>query len=162
MDFVGSPNFSDRSLPRHSANGPRRSRAGSRASSLDHRLSIIAEDSSAPPTIPAQAQTHNRPFRNRFLGDPPRYSNGSRPPQYSMWDVTGPKGEKFQDLRDNAYVAQRGGWKRICLIAFIIIACIIALVVGLVVGLRKKSSRYVSIRNARMHLSNPSPLHPSY
>ena len=152
MDFVGSPNFSDRSLPRHSANGPRRSRAGSRASSLDHRLSIIAEDASAPPPVPAQSQTH-RPFRNRFLGDPPRYSNGSRPPQYSLWDVTGPNGEKFQDLRDNAYVARRGGWKRICLITFIIIACIIALVVGLVVGLRKKSSRYVSIRNARIHSS---------
>ena len=153
MDFVGSPHFSDRSLPRHSANGPRRSRTGSRASSLDHRLSIIAEDASALPPVPAQSHTHGRPFRNRFLGDPPRYSNGLRPPQYSLWDVTGPNGEKFQDLRDNAYVARRGGWKRICLIAFIVIACIIALVVGLVVGLRKKSSRYVSIRNARMHPS---------
>lgn len=133
MDFVGSPNFSDRSLPRHSANG-RRSRAGSRASSLP----IIAED--APPSTPAQ--THNRPFSRRFRGEPPRYINGLRPPQYTLWDVTGPKGEKFQDLRDNAYVARRGGWKRICLITLIIIICIVALIVGLFVGLHKKSSRY--------------------
>ena len=141
MDFVGSPNFSDRSLPRHSANG-RRSRAGSRASSLDHRLSIIAEDGNVQPAIPAQ--THHRPFSRRFLGEPPRYTNGHRPPQYTLWDVTGPKGEKFQDLRDNAYVAKRGGWKRICLIALFIIICIVALIVGLAVGLHKRSSRYVS------------------
>ncbi len=60
-----------------------------------------------------------------------------------MWDVTGPKGEKLEDLRNNAYVARRGGWKRICLIALVVIACIVALAVGLAVGLHKKHSRYV-------------------
>ena len=144
MDFVGSKNFTP-SPARHSSSNSRRSRTNSRASSLDHRLSIIAEDSSAtalPPRPPPQ--THNRPFGRRFLGDPPRYSNGPAPPKYSLWDVTGPKGEKFEDLRNNAYVARRGGWRRICLIALIVIACIVALVVGLVVGLKKKHSRYSS------------------
>ena len=138
MDFVGSPNFSP---ARHSTNGSRRSRPGSRASSLDHRLSIIAEDSNTPlPPLPSH-QPHNRPFSRRFLGEPPRYS-GHAPPKYSLWDVTGPKGEKFDDLRNNRFVAQRGGWKRICLIAILVIVCIIALAIGLGVGLKKKHSRY--------------------
>ncbi len=145
-NFVGSPESSDRSLPRHSShNAARRSRAGSRASSLDNRLSIIAEDSNNPPPLPPVQQTHNRPFSRRFLGEPPRYRDGKEPPKYSLWDVTGPKGEKFEDLRNNAYVARRGGWKRICLVAFLVIACIVALVVGLVVGLRKKHTRCVKL-----------------
>jgi hypothetical protein len=144
MDFVGSPNFPP---ARHSNSGSRRSRAGSRASSLDHRLSIIAEDSSAPPPLPTH-QPHNRTFSRRFLGEPPRYSHGHEPPKYSLWDVTGPKGEKFEDLRNNAYVARRGGWRRICLIAILVIACMIALIVGLVVGLHKKHSRFVLTLNS--------------
>jgi len=139
---VGSHDFVDRSLPRHSTHGARRSRAGSRASSLDHRLSIINEDGNPPPPPPVQ-QPHHRPFSRRFLGEPPRYRDGKEPPRYSMWDVTGPKGEKLEDLRNNAYVARRGGWKRICLIALVVIACIVALAVGLAVGLHKKHSRYV-------------------
>ena len=140
-----SPEYSDRSLPRHSTHNAKRSRAGSRASSLDHRLSIIAEDGNHPPPQPPIPQTHNRPFSRRFLGEPPRYRDGKEPPKYSLWDVTGPKGEKFDDLRNNAYVAGRGGWKRICLIVFIVIACTVGLIVGLVVGLRKKNSRYIII-----------------
>ena len=131
------PSDNDRPLPRHSTNaGVRRgSRNASRASSL--RLSIIEEDASyvpLPPTSPPK--THNRPFHRRFLGDPPSYSGRSAPP-YSLWDVRGPKGEKFQDLRNNRHVNSRGGWRRICLIAVIVIACLIALVVGLAVGLHK-------------------------
>ncbi len=128
----------DRTLPRHSTNaGVRRgSRNASRASSL--RLSIIEEDASyvpIPPTSPAK--THNRPFHLRFLGEPPRYSGRSTPP-YTLWDVRGPKGEKFQDLRNNTYVARRGGWRRFFVLAAIAIACLVALVVGLAVGLHKK------------------------
>lgn len=148
FNFVGSPDFVDRSLPRHSSHGARRSRAGSRASSMEHRLSIIDEDGnnhpSQPPPPPAVQQPHHRPFSRRFLGEPPRYKDGKEPPKYSMWDVTGPKGEKFEDLRNNAYVARRGGWKRICLIGLIVIVCIVALAVGLGVGLHKKHSRYFS------------------
>ena len=136
-----SPERPERSLPRHSTHNAKRSRAGSRASSLDHRLSIIAEDSN-PPSLPSTNQTHNRPFSRRFLGDPPRYRDGREPPKYSVWDVTGPKGEKLGDIRNNVYIAQRGGWKRICLVALIVIACIVALAVGLAVGLHEKHSRY--------------------
>lgn len=137
----------DRALARHSSHGAaRRSRAGSRASSIDHRLSIIDEDGNAPPPRhpPPTHQTHNRSFSRRFLGDPPRYREGKEPPKYSFFDVIGPKGEKFEDLRNNAYVAGRGGWKRICLITLVVIACLVALIVGLVVGLRKKNTRYVT------------------
>ena len=143
---IASPESSDRTLPRHSTHNAKRSRAGSRASSLDHRLSIIAEDSNNPPVPPPVHQTHNRPFHRRFLGEPPRYRVGREPPKYTLWDVTGPKGEKFDDLRNNAYVARRGGWKRICVIAFLLIACIVALAVGLAVGLnKKKHNRYVAV-----------------
>lgn len=135
-----APDNHDRTLPRHSTNaGVRRgSRNASRSSSL--RLSIIEEDANyvpLPPTSPPK--THNRPFHRRFLGEPPRYS-GRSPPTYTLWDVTGPKGEKFEELRNNAYVARRGGWRRICLVAIIVIACLVALVVGLAVGLHKKHS----------------------
>lgn len=162
-NLVGSLESVDRSLPRHSSHGARRSRAGSRTSSLDHRLSIIDEDGNPPPPPPVQ-QPHHRPFSRRFLGEPPRYRDGKEPPRYSMWDVTGPKGEKFEDLRNNAYVAQRGGWKRICLIAFVVTACIVALAVGLAVGLRKKHSGYVQrqVLHTTQYANNPtSQLHPS-
>ena len=147
LNHVQPPESSDRSLPRHSTHNAKRARAGSRASSLDPRLSAIAEDGNLPPPPqPAlQHQTHNRPFHRRFLGEPPRYRDGKEPPKYSLWDVTGPKGEKLDELRNNRYVAGRGGWKRICLVALIVLACIVALVVGLAVGLHKRHSRYVFI-----------------
>ena len=135
----------DRTLPRHSTNaGVRRgSRNASRASSL--RLSIIEEDASYVPLPPTSPQkTHHRPFHRRFLGEPPSYSGPSTPP-YTLWDVRGPRGEKFQDIRNYRYVNSRGGWRRICLIAVVVIACIAALVVGLVVGLHKKNTnRYIT------------------
>ena len=141
LNFVGSPDFSPSQLPpaRHSTSGSRRSRTTSLAGSLDHRLSIIEEDhaSSSPPISPLHPKTHNRPFSRRFLGEPPRYSSGHSPPRYTFWEVTGPKGEKFEDLRNNAYVARRGGWKRICLFVWLIIILVLALAIGLGVGLSK-------------------------
>ena len=134
------PDNHDRALPFHSTNaGVRRgSRNASRASSL--RLSIIEEDASYVPLPPTEpAKTHNRPFHRRFLGEPPRYS-GRSPPSYTLWDVRGPKGEKFQDLRNNKYVAPRGGWRRFFVVAAIAIACVAALVIGLAVGLHKKNN----------------------
>ena len=50
----------------------------------------------------------------------------------------GPKGESFNDVRNNKYIAQRGGWKRICLITWLVLLAVIALIVGLAVGLTKK------------------------
>ncbi|KAM0806381.1 hypothetical protein BDR22DRAFT_27731 [Usnea florida] len=149
----------DRSLPRHSTNaGVRRgSRNASRASSL--RLSIIEEDASyvpLPPTPTSPPKTHNRPFHRRFIGDPPRYS-GRSPPTYTLWDVTGPKGEKFEDLRNNAYVARRGGWRRIGVLAAIVILLVVALAVGLAVGLRKKSNNNGNAATPAAPSSTPSP-----
>jgi hypothetical protein len=66
------------------------------------------------------------------------------PPAYSHFDVDveGPNGEKLADVRkgisNNKYIARRGGWKRLALLALIAILCIVALIVGLVVGLRKR------------------------
>ena len=100
------------------------------------------------PPLPAltQPKTHHRPFSRRFFGEPPRYSNGPAPPTYSFFDVTGPKGEKFEDLRNNKFITRRGGWKKLCIIAVVVFILVIALVVGLAVGLSKKnSSRYGAI-----------------
>ncbi|KAL8834335.1 MAG: hypothetical protein Q9170_003789 [Blastenia crenularia] len=84
-------------------------------------------------------KAHHRPFHRRWnLGDPPRISFETSPPKYSVWDATGPKGEKLSDVRNNKYIARRGGWKRMCLLALLAIGLIVALVVGLVVGLRRK------------------------
>ena len=69
------------------------------------------------------------------------------PPAYSQFDgtgVEGPKGEKLADMRkeiaNNKHIAKRGGWKRLALIAIIIILCAIALGAGLGVGLHNRHS----------------------
>ena len=69
-----------------------------------------------------------------------------RGPPYTEYDnVTGPRGEKFSDLRNNRHVAKRGGWTRVLLMALIVLLVIMGLGVGLGVGLTrsKKSLRYV-------------------
>ena len=146
LNFVGSPDFSpSHSSPgRRSASGSKRPRATSLAGSVDHRLSVIEEDQASPSKpSPPHPKTHNRPFSRRFLGEPPRYGSGTSPPRYTFWEVTGPKGEKFEDLRNNAYIAKRGGWKRFCVIAWVIIIMVVALAVGLGVGLSKRrANRY--------------------
>lgn len=113
--------------------------------SEDTRLSVIAEDGDAqpvPPVPPIPPRASNRPLGRRFhLGDPPRHSYEKSPPPYSVWQsVTGPKGERLADVRNNKYVARRGGWKRLCLVAFGVTALLAGLIVGLVVGLRRKNS----------------------
>ena len=123
---------SNRSLPRHSTNGSKRSRANS---VVDARLSVIAEDGALPP-VPEKSR-NNRTFSRGWAFNPPRHSFEESPPNYSFWDVTGPKGEKLTDVRNNKYIAQRGGWRRICLIFWLVLIAIIALAVGLAVGLHK-------------------------
>jgi hypothetical protein len=77
------------------------------------------------------------------LGAPSKLNYEGSPPAYSHFDVDveGPNGEKLADVRkgisNNKYIARRGGWKRLALIAFIVILCIVGLIVGLVIGLRK-------------------------
>ncbi|KAL8910973.1 MAG: hypothetical protein Q9171_003784 [Xanthocarpia ochracea] len=136
--LVASHDFTKSSLPRHSNNGSKRSRASS-VNSPKVRLSIIEEDAASAPPMPARA--HHRPFHRRWnLGDPPRRSFESPPPKYSVWDTTGPKGEKLAEMRNNKHIARRGGWRRICLILLILLTLIVGLAVGLTIGLRKKES----------------------
>ncbi|KAG8533851.1 uncharacterized protein KY384_001592 [Bacidia gigantensis] len=151
LSFVGSPDFS----PQAPSPRTRRSRATSLAGSVDNRLSVIDEDQPSPPEPPqAHSTPSHRPFHQRFgLGEPPRYSNGDGPPKYSFWDITGPKGEKFDDLRNNAYIAKRGGLKRICLILSFLLILLIALAVGLGVGLSQKKKN----NSPPAPASSPSP-----
>lgn len=130
--------------PRHSSNGSRRSRQNS---STDARLSIIVEDGNPPPPRPQKAHYFHRPFNrhwNLVDDDPPRPSFDRSPPQYSLWDATGPKGVRLWEVRKNHRVRRRGGWKRTILIAFVVTIAAVALAVGLVVGLKKNSKRYGS------------------
>lgn len=144
LNFVGAPNFNPPSSPaRHSSNGARRSRRGS-AATLETRLTIIEEDHPSPPLAPPlppqqPLKTHHRPFSRRFLGDPPRYSNKA-PPNYTLENVIGPNGEKFTDVRDNRYIAGRGGLKKLCIAVCILLTVVVAIVVGLAVGLSKRNS----------------------
>ncbi|KAI9719392.1 MAG: hypothetical protein M1812_003463 [Candelaria pacifica] len=111
-----------------------------RTNSELNRLSAIAEDSDAP-ALPRKAA--HRPASRRFgLGLPPRHDHESPPPPYTSFaDVLGPNGEKFSDVRNNKHIARRGGWKRLCIIGFVVAAVLVGLVVGLAVGLHHKSSK---------------------
>ena len=144
LNFVGSPDFGPPAA-RHSSNGARRSRRGSAATSLDARLPIIEEDHPSPPLPPEEPpKTYHRPFSQRFRSNPPIYTDKNLPPEYSFFDVIGPKGEKFDDLRNNKFIAERGGWRKLCTIGFVLFLIVTGVVVGLAVGLSKKhSSRYV-------------------
>lgn len=75
--------------------------------------------------------------------DPPRPSFDKSPPQYSLWDATGPKGERLWEVRENHHGGRRG-WKRTMIIAIIVTVAAVALVVGLVIGLKKNAKRYSS------------------
>jgi hypothetical protein len=59
--------------------------------------------------------------------------------------VTGPRGEKFSDLRNNRHVAKRGGWTRVLILVLIGLLLVSGLAVGLGVGLTKsnQSERYL-------------------
>ncbi len=125
--------------PRHSSNGSRRSRANS--STTDVRLSIIIEDRDLTPR-PDKTYFH-LPFGRRWIiiDDLPRPSFDRSPPKYSLWDATGPKGDRLWEVTENRYISRRGGWRRISLIGLIVAAVVVALVVGLAVGLKKKDKK---------------------
>ena len=112
------------------------------------------------PDIPQRSS--NRPLA-RFFHMP-----FQGPPPYAEYnDVTGPRGEKFSDLRNNRHVAKRGGWTRVLLIALVVLLIIVGLAVGLGVGLTrsKRSSRYSTTVADRLIDTNsigtvPLPPHP--
>ncbi|KAL8842588.1 MAG: hypothetical protein Q9205_006388 [Flavoplaca limonia] len=159
-NFVASQDFAKPSLPRHSTNGLKRSRASS-VHSPNVRLSIIEEDAASAPPMPPRA--HHRPFHRRWnLGDPPRSSFESPPPKYSVWDTMGPKGEKLSDVRNNKHIARRGGWRRICLILLIILTLVVGLAVGLSIGLRKKESTTSDSSSQPADSPSTAPSSPSF
>ena len=108
--------------------------------SIDDRLSTIMENADAPLPPPTPPAASHRPQNRRWqLGSPPAFRFESPPPPYI--EDMGPHGEKLSDVRNNKYIARRGGWKRLCILLIILLAVVIALAVGLGVGLKKKSSR---------------------
>lgn len=109
---------------------------------LDARLSIIAEDSDVPVLPSPPPQTQHRPF-GRVWGDPPRHSFEQSPPDYSPLVPTSATSEKIRRVRNNKYLMERGGLKRLCLIACLVIAVVVALAVGLALGLGRKANEYV-------------------
>ncbi len=112
------------------------------------RLGAISEDNATmapdlPPKLPPRA--HNRPLQRMFhLGFPPLYgAHGEKAPDYpddfrDFNDVKGPRGENFQDLRHNRHITKRGGWKRLVVIACVVVILIVALAIGLGVGLSRR------------------------
>jgi hypothetical protein len=110
-----------------------------RTSADQPRLSIIDENSDTLPPLPCTPATaSHRPFSKRWRDSPPAVNHENSPPGYSVWDVSGPRGEKLMDVRNNRYIVKRGGWKRLCLVLLILAALAIALGVGLGVGLKNK------------------------
>lgn len=112
-------------------------------------LPPIEEDgtSFASPTAPpVPPRAWNRPAYTVFgLGVPQRLDFDRSLPEYSQFDssgVEGPHGEKLSDVRkginNNKHIAKRGGWRRLALIALIVILCFVVLVLGLVFGLRNR------------------------
>jgi len=113
------------------------------------------------PDIPQRSQY--RPMAR--LLHPFQFSTAREPPVTDYNDVTGPRGEKFSDLRNNRHVAKRGGWTRVLILVLIGLLLISGLAVGLGVGLTKsdQSQRYLiakplSMSAAHVNLySTPSP-----
>ena len=102
------------------------------------RLSVIEEDGDAAPR-PSSPRASHRPFNRRWRDDPPRHSFEASPPEYNIWDTTGPKGERLFDLRNHKHIAKRGGWKRLFLIILLVIAALVALSIGLGLGLTRSN-----------------------
>lgn len=102
------------------------------------------DNGSTQPSRPATV-SHRPWFRNFEHGDPPDHENDRPPPPYSRYaNKLGPGGEKLQEVRNNKFIARRGGWWRLAAVAIVIAIIVVSLVVGLVVGLRNRRQRYVS------------------
>lgn len=121
-------------------------------------LPAISEDGAPflepriPPPIPSRAI--GRPSTRIWASGAPPIHSFDSPPPYNQFDdvgVLGPRGEKLSDVRrgvqNNKFIAKRGGWKRLALFAFIIIALAVGLGVGLGVGLHHKSNSKVNGNN---------------
>ncbi|MCJ1372735.1 hypothetical protein MMC20_003960 [Loxospora ochrophaea] len=110
-----------------------------------NRLSIIAEDESVPPLprIPPRTHAQHRPVNRRWhFGDPPRPSFEKPPPVYSLSDPdpqTPPRSQRWSIVRNNRHVARRGGWKRLLILAIVVIIIAVGLALGLAIGLKARN-----------------------
>ncbi|CZS95296.1 hypothetical protein WAI453_011276 [Rhynchosporium graminicola] len=143
-------------------------RATSGSSSMHRRdpqsagsLPAISEDGSSfleprdAPPVPERAW-NRPPYKNSALGTPPSLKSGGSPPPYTHFDsskdeLQAPEGDKLTQLRgrleNNKHISKRGGWKRLAIIAAIVILCLVGLIVGLAVGLRNKHNGSSSERS---------------
>lgn len=145
----------------YSSTPPRRGARRNGQPVTPNHLGAIDEDSnSVAPDVPRRHPGRNANRPRKIVGFIPgdaskffSWSSYSRPhedvPPPGAYDgITGPRGEKFSDLRQNKPFRPpgRGGWKRmICLGS--VVALIVLLAVGLGVGLgvgltRRKGTRY--------------------
>jgi hypothetical protein len=129
--------------PRPSSSRSAHSRnASAEAEANNKRLSAIEENSTAyyPSGVPIASSPPSATrgtFPRSHWHPGPRRSVDSLPPKYTLWDVTGPRGEKLRDLRNNKQIARRGGWKRLLAVVLLLVAVAVGLGVGLGVGLVK-------------------------
>jgi len=107
------------------------------------RLSVILENgdaSFAPRKSPRSSRQWSK--KSSSLAGTTLYEGPE-----DVYDQPGDRNaEKLEQLRNNAQIAKRGGWKRLALCIILLIIVVIAIVVGVVVGLKKKrnTSRYES------------------
>ncbi|KAF4631990.1 hypothetical protein G7Y89_g6139 [Cudoniella acicularis] len=125
--------------------------------SASSSLPAISEDGSfiescdAPP-IPPRA-THRPTNQNLALSSPPIFNYDRSPPEYNSHFKEGPLdgegGEKLSGLKwglaNNKHIAKRGGWKRLGIIAAIVLFCIVGLIVGVIVGVESRHSSSKSV-----------------
>ncbi|KAB5578474.1 hypothetical protein GE09DRAFT_551944 [Coniochaeta sp. 2T2.1] len=129
--------------------------ARSRASlAAAQAMPIIAEDDSVPPAVPKRSASRRAgqsiPPATIFNYNYMPNSTNSRSPKSTLpsssSDGTMPdrkpevNNHHLEALRKQEWVARRGGWYRIMIITFLVIAATVGLAVGLTLGLRKKNS----------------------
>ncbi|KAI9744461.1 MAG: hypothetical protein M1818_001990 [Claussenomyces sp. TS43310] len=119
---------------------------------------ISEDDSDSRSSVPSRS-----PPGGKQAG-PLRFSPAHTPPgmavAFSDTSSTLNGDEKGLGLRNNEHIAKRGGWKRLALIALIVILCLVALIVGLVVGLTNRTKHNSS--NTPWSSSSNSKLNSTY
>ncbi|KZF22051.1 hypothetical protein L228DRAFT_239073 [Xylona heveae TC161] len=123
-------------------NSPLRSSRASRSFPNLPQLPVISENNDWPGPIEPNTQPRRleaSPFTRHSNISLTHLEHDVPPPAYTPFlSQAWTNAEKRPDLRSNEFISRRGGWKRLGVIAIIVIALIVGLVVGLVIGLRRK------------------------
>lgn len=112
-------------------------------------MPIIAEDDSVAPAVPNRSASRRttKPispaaiYNYNYTPFSRRSSTNSIVPTISSNDAVPdrkPEPHDSEAIKRRERLARRGGWYRILLIAFLLVAVIVGLSVGLTLGLRKK------------------------